>query len=90
MPEKYRLLNGEDSRPSSEDLAGHEYLSRRDDSKYKFSKKSVILTGCLLIAALATNVVLAVLTLRKSSVGTPSGGASGYKSPIGKSADIDE
>jgi len=70
MLEKYRLLSEDESSSNSEEPTGHEYLSRRDDSTYKFSKGFIIITGSLFISALVTNVILA-LTLRKT-LGKPS------------------
>jgi len=67
--EKYRLLSEDESdtiksSSSSEELTGHEYLSRNEVSVYKFSKLSIIVTAFLFVFSIISNIVMAV-TLRK-------------------------
>lgn len=67
--EKYRLLSEDESdtiksSSSSEELTGHEYLSRKEVSVYKFSKLSIIVTGLLFVFSIVSNIIMA-LTLRK-------------------------
>jgi hypothetical protein len=74
--EKYRLLSEDESESvtlksssSSEELTGHEYLSRTEVSTYKFSKLSIIITAFLFVASIVSNIAMA-LTLRKVWVPT--------------------